>query len=106
MQNAAGQFVKPTAADITAACTANEKSMPEDFRVSLADAAGKESYPLVSFTWIYVPTSGLDPERARALKDFWTWALSDGQEIASRLGYTVLPPTVASKAEQALNSIQ
>jgi len=106
VQNAAGQFVKPTAAGIVAACTANEKSMPEDFRVSLANAAGKESYPLVSFTWIYVPTSGLEPERSHALKDFWTWALGDGQEIAGRLGYAALPPSIASKAEHTVNSIQ
>jgi len=106
VQNAAGQFVKPTTAGIMAACTANEKTMPADFRVSLADATGKESYPLVSFTWIYVPTSGLEPGRSQALKDFWAWALGDGQEIASRMGYTQLPPSIVSKAEQTLNSIK
>jgi len=61
---------------------------------------------VVSFTWIYVPTSGLEPERSHALKDFWTWALGDGQEIAGRLGYAALPPSIASKAEHTVNSIQ
>lgn len=106
VQNAAGQFVKPTAAGIIAACTASEKSMSVDLGASLANAAGKESYPLVSFTWIYVPASGLAPARSRALKDFWSWALGDGQEIASGLGYTLLPSSIVSKAQQALNSIQ
>lgn len=106
VQNAAGQFVKPTTANIMSACTANEKTMPPDFKVSLADAAGKESYPLVSFTWIYVPTSGLEPSRSQALKDFWAWALGEGQEIATRMGYTQLPPSIASKAEQTLISIK
>jgi phosphate transport system substrate-binding protein len=106
VQNAAGQFVKPTAAGIVAACTANEKSIPEDLGASLVNAAGKESYPLVSFTWIYVPTSGLTPARSRALKDFWSWALGDGQEIASGLGYTALSSSVASRAREALDSIQ
>ena len=70
------------------------------------NAPGKESYPLVSFTWIYVPASGLAPARSRALKDFWNWALTDGQEIANRLGYSELPPGIATKAKQAINSIQ
>jgi ABC-type phosphate transport system substrate-binding protein len=61
---------------------------------------------LTSFTWIYVPASGLVPERSRALKDFWSWALGDGQGLAGGLGYTVLPASIASKAQQALNSIQ
>ncbi len=106
VQNAAGQFVKATTAGITAACTVNEKSMPEDFKISMTNAAGKESYPMVSFTWIYVPTSGLPQARSRALKDFWSWALSDGQEVAGRLGYAPLPPGIASKAQKTLNSIQ
>jgi phosphate transport system substrate-binding protein len=106
VENAAGQFVKPTTSGIIAACTASEKSMPEDMGGSMVNAAGKESYPLVSFTWIYVPTSGLTPARSRALKDFWNWALGDGQEIATGLGYTVLPTNIASKAQEVLNSIQ
>jgi phosphate transport system substrate-binding protein len=106
VQNGAGQFVKASGPGILAACAAGEKSLPEDLGVSLVNAPGKESYPLVSFTWIYVPASGLSPARSRALKDFWNWALSDGQEIASRLGYAELPPSIAAKAKQAINSIQ
>jgi phosphate transport system substrate-binding protein len=106
VQNTAGQFVKPSGAGILAACTAAEKSMPDDLGASLANAPGKESYPLVSFTWIYVPASGLAPARSQALKDFWAWALGDGQQIASGLGYTVLPSGIASKSQQALRSIQ
>ena len=104
VHNAAGQFVKATNASIIAACAAIEKS--EDLASSLTNAPGKDSYPIVSFTWIYVPTSGLLPARSLALKDFWNWALGDGQQIASELGYTVLPPSIATKAHEAVNSIQ
>jgi len=106
VQNAAGQFVKPGMPGILAACAASEKSLPADLGASLVNAAGKESYPLASFTWIYTPASGLSAARSRALKDFWSWALGDGQEIAGRLGYAQLPPTIAEKAKQAINSIQ
>jgi phosphate transport system substrate-binding protein len=106
VQNAAGQFIKPGVQGILAACGASEKSLPEDLGGSLTNAAGKESYPLASFTWIYTPASGLSAVRSRALKDFWNWALGDGQEIAGRLGYAQLPPSIAAKAKQAINSIQ
>jgi phosphate transport system substrate-binding protein len=106
VQNAAGQFVKPTTSSILAACAASEKSMPEDLGASLVNVGGKESYPMVSFTWIYVPANGLPPVRSGALKDFWNWALGDGQQIAGEMGYTVLPLNVASKAREVVNSIQ
>jgi len=106
VQNAAGLFVKASVPGILAACAAGEKSLPEDLGVSLVNAPGKESYPLASFTWIYVPASGLSAGRSRGLKDFWNWALSDGQEIASRLGYAQLPANIAAKAKEAISSIQ
>ncbi len=106
VQNAAGQFVKPSVPGILAACAASEKSLSEDLGGSLTNAAGKESYPLASFTWIYIPASGLSDARSRALKEFWNWALGDGQEIAGRLGYAQLPPSIAAKAKQAISSVQ
>jgi phosphate transport system substrate-binding protein len=106
VQNAAGQFVKPTTPSIVAACNGAEKSLPADLGGSLVNSPGKESYPLVSFTWIYVPASGLAPARSRALKDFWGWALGNGQEIASGLGYTILPPDIAAKAHAVVDAVQ
>jgi phosphate transport system substrate-binding protein len=106
VQNAAGQFVRATNASIIAACTASEKSMPEDLGASLADAPGKDSYPITSFTWIYVPSSGLPAARSRALKEYWTWALTDGQEVAGNLGYAELPSGIAARAREVLNSVQ
>jgi len=105
VRNAAGQFVRATPASIAAACAVNEKNIQSDFAASLTDAAGKESYPVVSFTRIYVPASGTDPTRTQALKGFWNWALTDGQATAGSLGYTVLPAGIAAKARETLNSI-
>jgi phosphate transport system substrate-binding protein len=106
VQNPAGQFVRATAASISAACKASLGSIPADFRVSLIDAPGKDAYPIASFTWIYLPTSGLSAERAQALKQFLGWALEDGQTIARGLGYAILPGSIQSRARAALNSVQ
>lgn len=105
VQNAAGRFVRATPASIAAACAANEKNIQADFGASLTNAEGKDTYPMVSFTRIYAAASGLEPARNKALKDFWNWALTDGRETASSLGYTVLPAGIAAKARETLNSI-
>ena len=105
VENAAGQFVRATPASITASCAAMEKSIHDDFRVSLANATGKESFPISSFTWFYVPTSGLAPERARALKQFLEWALGDAQEIARSNGYAALPAAIAERARAKVKAI-
>lgn len=106
VRNAAGNFVRATPESIVLACNAAAKSIPADFRVSLANAPGKDSYPLSSFTWIYAPVSGLSAERARSLKQFLTWSLDDGQNIARSLGYATLPAELASRARKLVNSIQ
>lgn len=105
VENAAGHFIRATPASIAAACAANGKNTEADFGASLTNAEGKEAYPVVSFTRIYVASSGMEPARSQALKEFWNWALTDGREIASGLGYTVLPAGIAAKVREALNSI-
>ena len=106
VQNAAGQFVKASSASITAACKSLATSISGDFRVSLVNAPGPDAYPITSFTWIYLPTSGLSAERIGALKQFLDWALADGQTVARGLGYATLPGPIQSKAQAALDSIQ
>ena len=106
VQNSAGHFVKATPESITAACMAIEKSIPADFGVSMAEAPGKGSYPIASFTWIYVPISGAQPERSRAVKEFLAWGLGDGQTMARSMGYATLPSAVLAKAKTTLSSIQ
>jgi phosphate transport system substrate-binding protein len=106
VQNPAGQFVKATPASIIAACKSFAGSMPSDFHVSLIDAPGKDAYPIASFTWIYVPSTGVSEQRSNAVKAFLAWALEDGQTIARGLGYATLPGPVQSKAQAALNSMQ
>ena len=55
MKNAAGAFVKPSLAGVTAAAAGAAKSMPDDFRVSITNAPGKGAYPISSFTWLLIP---------------------------------------------------
>jgi len=97
VQNASGKFVAANQASIAAAYHSIEKSIPADFRVSLTNVAGNETYPIVSFTWFYVPEKAADPERSRALVNFLDWALSMGEQSAEQQGYTPLPATLTPK---------
>jgi phosphate transport system substrate-binding protein len=97
VKNAAGEFVKPSAKSIAGAASALENKMTEDFRVSLANAPGRESYAIASFTWFYVPAKAADPLRGRAVSDFLSWVYGAGQKLAQERGYAALPNAVLER---------
>ena len=97
IRNAAGEFVKPSTKSISDAALAMESKITDDFRVSLTNAPGKESYPIVSFTWFYVPVHPQDLQRSHAVNEYLSWVYASGQEIAQAQGYAPLPPSVLQK---------
>src|SRR5580693_224630 len=90
IKNAAGQFIKPSAQSIAAAASASGGKMSNDFRISLTNAPGKESYPISSFTWVYVPAVAKDPDRGRAVASYLKCVYSSGHDIAQEKGYANL----------------
>jgi phosphate transport system substrate-binding protein len=54
VQNADGNFVAASTESVTAAAAAAAAAMPADFRVSIVNAPGKNSYPVASLTWIII----------------------------------------------------
>jgi len=106
VQNASGKFIGATQASIAAAYHSAEKSIPADFRVSLTNISGNDTYPIVSFTWLYVPEKSADPERSRALANFLEWVLSMGERSAEQHGYTPLPASLAPKVLVKVHSIR
>ena len=106
VKNAAGEFVKPSAKSIGEAASAMESKMTQGFRISLTNAPGKESYPIASFTWLYVPERAADPARGRAVNEFVLWALDKGQEIARERGYAPLPASVLARVKENAATIR
>jgi phosphate transport system substrate-binding protein len=104
IKNAAGEFVKPTEKTISTA--ALEAKITDDFRVSLTNAAGKESYPISSFTWFYVPAKAKDAERGRAVADYLRWIYGDGQKIAQEQGYATLPSELLTKVASVAATVR
>jgi len=95
IKNAAGDFVLPTTNSISAA--ALESKVHDDFRASLTNAPGKDSYPIASFTWLYIPVKSKDPERGRAVGAYLKWVYGEGQQIAKEQGYATLPDKLRAK---------
>ena len=104
IRNAAGEFVLPTVKSIAAA--ASESKFKNDFRVSLTHAPGGASYPITSFTWLYVPSKSKEAERGRAVADYLQWIYTDGQRIAQENGYATLPKELLAKAATAAATVR
>jgi phosphate transport system substrate-binding protein len=106
VKNSSGNFVKADLASVSEAAAAAAKTMPDDFRVSITDPAGKQAYPIASFTWLLIPEKFSDAAKRDALKGFLTWMLADGQNYAEKLSYAKLPKEVVAKEKVALAKIQ
>lgn len=105
VQNAAGQFVKASLASVTAAA-ASVKDMPDDFRVSITNAPGKDTYPIASFTWLLVPAEWADANKEKAFVAFLNWMVDQGQGMTAALAYAPLPPNVAKKVKARIKEIK
>src|SRR3954468_3229598 len=83
IRNAAGQFVAPSIAAVTAAAAAAAQKLPanSDYRLSIVNAAGAQAYPITSFTWILVYKTQPNAEKGKQLLDFLKWALRDGEPM-------------------------
>lgn len=103
LKNAAGQFVKPTLETVSAA--ARNLIIPDDLRMSITNAPGKDAYPISAFTYILLP-SKMPKEKGERLINFIYWALGEGQELTAQLHYAPLPEKVIAKIKANVQKIQ
>jgi phosphate transport system substrate-binding protein len=106
VKNQAGAFVKADFASVTAAAAGVVDDMPDDFRVSITNAPGKDAYPISSFTWLLIPSEIADTAKKAAVVDFLRWGLTKGQDYLEPLSYARLPAAVIAKEERALSKIK
>jgi len=104
VKNSSGNFVKASLASTTAAA-ASMKTMPADFRVSITNAPGADSYPICSFTWLLVPQEWKDKGKEKVFADFLNWMLDQGQGFTAQLNYAPLPDSVKEKEKAAIQTI-
>jgi phosphate transport system substrate-binding protein len=105
VRNAAGTFVKADFNTVSEAASGAAKNMPDDFRVSITNAPGKNAYPISTFTWLLIPNK-LDGAKKTAITGFLKWMLVTGQQDAQGMSYAPLPKPVVAKEEKQIASIQ
>lgn len=104
LKNAAGEFVKATLESVTAAmATAN---IPDDFRFSMTNASGKDSYPIAGATWLLVYSQQKDPAKGKKLVEFLKWAVTKGEDMAKDLDYAPLPANVRDRVLKRIAEIK
>ena len=108
LKNAAGEYVAPAIASVTAAAAGASAKLPSttDYRVSIVNASGTGVYPISSFTWIILYQKQPDPVKGKTLVDFLRWALSDGQAMEAPLDYAPLPDAMRSALMAKLDTVK
>lgn len=104
LENRAGQFVRPDGHSGMA--TLESTAMPDNLRVFFPDPDGKDSYPIVTYSWLLLYKNYNDPLKAAALKRYVMWCLTEGQSFNEALGYVRLAPHVIARATAAVEGIQ
>jgi phosphate transport system substrate-binding protein len=115
LENQEGNFIEPSIDSVRAAVASSAKLLPRGDesweQVSTTEAPGKDSYPLSSFSYLLLykelsTNPRIDSiDKARALVDFVSWAITDGQKFADDLAYVALPDDVVILNQETLRSL-
>src|SRR6266576_2080206 len=104
VKNSAGEFVKPSLESITAAMATAQ--IPDDFRFSITNAPGQESYPIAGATWLLVYEQQKDAAKGKKLVEFLKWALTKGESMAKDLDYAPLPDSLRDRVLKRVDEIK
>jgi len=107
IKNAAGDFVTPSNAAVSAAAKARTREIiAADFKLSLVNSPGKGAYPISSMTWLLVPEN-MPAGKAGPFAGFLKWAMGDAaQNTAESLNYAALPKEVRTAALDRIRKIK
>jgi len=103
IRNASGSWVKASIQGVTAA--AATAKIPADYRVSITNAPGADSYPISSFTYLLIPTHPSDAAKEKVIKDLLSWSLNAGEGEVSSLSYAPLPDSLKQKVLQTVYAL-
>ncbi|MFN5935942.1 MAG: phosphate ABC transporter substrate-binding protein PstS [Roseiflexaceae bacterium] len=108
VKNAAGNYVQPLLANVSAAAAAVKPSSDvQKLATSITNGTDAQAFPITGFTYILVrKDTYTDLNKAQALADFIYWGLTEGQGAANRLGYAPLPENMRHAAMRALMSVR
>ena len=98
LSNAAGVFVDPTPASFIAAASQADWANANNGVVNMLALPGAGTWPIVSSTYILVPAKPADPAKTKAALAFFEWSFTNGDKLATQLGYIPLPEIAVKQA--------
>jgi phosphate transport system substrate-binding protein len=108
IKNKAGQYVEPSLQATSAA--AQGITPPDDLRFSTINAESPQAYPISAITFLLVwqdgCKAGQNATQAKLVKNWLTYALGAGQQVAPQLQYAPLPDSVKTKAQAKVDGLQ
>jgi len=99
LQNAAGNFVTPSAETFSNAAASADWAHAGDFDLVMTNAPGANAYPITATTFVLMPTSPANKANSKAALDFFRFALEHGKDRATKLDYVPLPATLVQQIE-------
>ena len=99
LQNAAGNFVTPSADSFQAAAATADWAKAQDFDLVMTNASGAQAYPIAATTFVLMYKQPKDANASKAALGFFKWALEKGQPQAQKLDYVPLPADLVKRIE-------
>ena len=103
LKNQAGRYLQATIDGATAAATQITNVSPSNF--SITNMPGDTSYPIASFSWIFIRKKIDNADKGKAVVNLFKWIVTDGQTYGKDLQYAPLPTQVQSYAEGQLKLV-
>lgn len=99
LKNAAGHYVKPSAAAFAAAAATADWASAQDFNLIMTNAPGAQAWPITATTWVIMYKQPKNADNTKVAFDFFKWSLEHGQQEAASLDYVALPPALVERIE-------
>ncbi len=108
LEDANGEYVLPTAANIAAAAASVANTTPADERISMIFAKGADAYPIVNYEYAIVDSNQQAQAVAGAIRDFLTFAITEGNNASylKQVNFLPLPAPVAALSAAQIAKIQ
>jgi phosphate transport system substrate-binding protein len=94
LQNRAGRWVDPTAANFAAAAAGAKWSQAPGFYLLLLNQPGASAWPITGATFILMHIKQTNADAAHNVLAFFDWAYKNGDPAAESLDYVPLPESV------------
>jgi phosphate transport system substrate-binding protein len=108
LKNAAGKYVAPTSATVSAAAAAQTAKTPPNETISLINGPGANSYPIINYEYAIVNTKQTNPTTAEDMRAFLHWAVHSGQSMStylSTVNFQALPSKVVGYSDAQIAKI-